>query len=129
MVVRTARSNDAIDRLNFGEISIVVGRNFVVSVRHGQASPLSDVRTEVEQRPDLVREGPSAVVHAIVDRVVSDYEPVMDRLEANVRDLEREVFSQSRQPLDQLTGPTCQSWVVPERATCTTSWPASSTPT
>jgi magnesium transporter len=141
MVVRTARYDDALGRLQLGEISIFVGQNFVVSVRHGQASPLSGVRAEVEARPDLLREGPSAVVHAVIDRVVTDYGPVIDALEARVRDLEREVFSQSRHqptqgiyetirqvldltaaieplrvPLGQLTGPTCKAWVSPDIA-------------
>jgi magnesium transporter len=141
MVVRTARFNDALDRLHLGEISIFVGRNFVVSVRHGEASPLSGVRADVEARPDLLREGPSAVVHAMVDRIVSDYEPVIDRLEERVRDLEREVFGQTRHqptqriyettrqvldltaaiepltvPLAHLTSPMCQVWVSPDIA-------------
>jgi magnesium transporter len=141
MVLRTARFNDALERVHLGEISIFVGPNFVVSVRHGQASPLSGVRADVEARPDLLREGPSAVVHSIVDRVVSDYEPVIDRLEERVRELEREVFSETRQqptqriyetirqvldltaaiepltgPLTHLTGPMCRAWVSPDIA-------------
>jgi magnesium transporter len=67
-----------------------------VSVRHGQASALAEVRKDMERHPERLREGPGAVLHAIVDKVVDDYEPVVDRLEADVDDVEAEVFSPSR---------------------------------
>ena len=59
MVLRTARYFRPRSELNLGEISVFVGEDFVVSVRHGQASPLSGVREEAERRPDLLALGPS----------------------------------------------------------------------
>jgi hypothetical protein len=45
-----------------------------VTVRHGETA-LHDVRLRMEERPDLLRYGPGAAPHAIVDRVVDDYHP------------------------------------------------------
>ena len=51
-------------------------------------------RRRVEQRPDLIAVGPGAVAHAIVDKVVDDYAPVMAGLENDIREVEFAVFSQ-----------------------------------
>jgi magnesium transporter len=50
----------------------------------------------MEERPDLLRYGPGAALYAIVDRVVDDYEPVIDALDAEIRGVEEEVFSPER---------------------------------
>ncbi len=92
MVLKTACYREP-DDVDFGELLLFVGPSFVVSVRHGKASSLGDVRREVDQRPDLLRNGPSAVLHAIVDRVVDDYQPVIEALDNDISELEVEVFS------------------------------------
>ena len=82
------------DEIDIGEILLFVGEDFIVSVRHGEAGALGGVRREVEERPDLLRCGPSAVLHAIIDRVVDEYQPVADALEADITGVETEVFSE-----------------------------------
>src|SRR6185295_2052332 len=44
VVLRAARYLDDVEELDFGEIHIFVGRNFVLTVRHGQAGDLAGVR-------------------------------------------------------------------------------------
>ncbi|MEX2194496.1 MAG: magnesium/cobalt transporter CorA [Thermoleophilaceae bacterium] len=89
--------------LEFGEILLFVGRGFVISVRHGEHSELHDVRLALEHRPELLGHGETAVAHAIVDRVVDGYEPVISALEIEVEELEQEVFSASRtNPVEQI---------------------------
>ena len=96
VVLKTARYIPEVDDVVFGEINLFIGDGFVVSVRHGEASALSEVRRYMEAHPELLRRGPGAVLHAIVDKVVDDYEPVVDHLENDVDDVEAEVFSPSR---------------------------------
>src|ERR671922_1993493 len=81
VVLKTVRYVEDADDLETGEILLFVNRDFVVTVRHGQAA-LHDVRLEIERRPDLLRCGSSAVLYAIVDRIVDDYEPVLAAVEA-----------------------------------------------
>ncbi|HEX6312119.1 MAG TPA: magnesium/cobalt transporter CorA [Acidimicrobiia bacterium] len=95
IVLKTARYVDAIEAVELGEIQIFVGDGFVVHVRHGEASPLSGARRQAESRPDLLRHGPAAVAHAIVDRVVDDYAPVIAGIENDIREVEYQVFSES----------------------------------
>jgi magnesium transporter len=96
MVLKTARYHDDTETVEIGEILLFVGDGFLVTVRHGSASELHDVRTETEKRGDLLRCGPSAVLHAIIDRVVDDYEPVLAGIEDDIEELEEQVFSPSR---------------------------------
>ena len=94
VVLKTARWIDSEERIEFGEILAFVGDGFIISVRHGETA-LHDVRLQMEQRPELLAQGPSAALYAIVDRVVDDYEPVIEELDSAIRETETDVFSPS----------------------------------
>jgi magnesium transporter len=95
VVLKTVRYVNAEEDLETGEILLFVNRDFVVTVRHGQ-SRLHDVRLEIEGRPDLLRYGTGAVLYAIVDRIVDDYEPVMQAVETDIQEVEHDMFSPDR---------------------------------
>jgi magnesium transporter len=95
VVLKTVRYVEASEDLETGEILLFVNRDFVVSVRHGQ-SRLHDVRLQIEGRPDLRRRGAGAVLYAIVDRIVDDYEPVVQAVEADIQEVEHDMFSPER---------------------------------
>jgi magnesium transporter len=95
VVLKTARYLEAEEVVEFGEIMLFLGPQFVVTVRHKPASELRGVRKQIESRPDLLRFGPSAVLYAIVDRVVDDYLPVIDGLDEDIKEVEKEVFSEA----------------------------------
>jgi magnesium transporter len=95
VVLKTARYVDSLETVEFAEIQLFVGRNYVVSVRHGQASALADVRRSLEDDPDRMRLGPMAVLHAVMDRVVDDYLPVIAGLDNDIREIEGEVFAEA----------------------------------
>ena len=44
--------------IEFGEILVFVGDDFIVTVRHGEASALDDVREQLEDEPELLQLGP-----------------------------------------------------------------------
>jgi magnesium transporter len=95
VVLKTVRYVEDSDDLETGEILLFVNRDFVVTVRHGQ-SRLHDVRLEIENRPDLLRYGTGAVLYAIVDRIVDDYEPVIQMVETDIQEVEHDMFSPER---------------------------------
>ena len=96
IVLKTARYVDPDEVVDLGEIAIFLGEDFIITVRHGEASGLADVRRDLEGRPDLLRCGPSAVLHGVVDRVVDDYFPSLDGLSEDIEEVEGEVFSPTR---------------------------------
>jgi magnesium transporter len=91
IVLKTARYFEP-DVLEFGEIHIFVGEGYVVTVRHGQATPLHDVRLQLEKHPEILRHGAGAVLHSILDKVVDDYTPVMTNIDVDITELEAEAF-------------------------------------
>ena len=96
LVLKTLWYVEAEDAVETGEINLFVGRDFVVSVRHGEGAELHDARLELEGRTAVLDHGPSAVVYAICDRVVDDYEAVTGSLEEDVDEVEASVFSPGR---------------------------------
>ena len=95
LVLRPARYIDETETVEFGEIHVFAGPQFVITVRHGAASELGRVRRALEARPDLLRGGPLSIVHAIVDLVVDDYAPVVAGVENDIDEIETEVFGGS----------------------------------
>jgi magnesium transporter len=96
LVFKTARYDDEAETIEFSEIQLFAGDGFVITVRHGTASALSPVRHQLEAEPARLALGPVAVVHAILDRVVDDYRPVLDGLDHDIVEIEAEVFSAER---------------------------------
>jgi magnesium transporter len=93
VVLRPARYVDETETVEFGEVHVFVGEDFVVTVRHGEASELGEVRKRLEGDPRLLRLGPEAILYTITDRVVDDYGPVVAGLENDIDEIETEVFS------------------------------------
>ncbi|MGY0490965.1 magnesium and cobalt transport protein CorA [Streptomyces sp. WG-D5] len=93
VVLRAARYLDGPEEVDFGELHVFVGPDFVITVRHGAAPDLSAVRRRMEAAPDLLRLGPEAVLYAILDAVVDGYAPVVSGVQNDVDEIETEVFS------------------------------------
>jgi magnesium transporter len=91
-VLKSARYLDESESVEFGEIHVFVGADFVVTVRHGEASTLDRVRRRLESMPELLCRGPEAILYAIMDRLVDDYAPVVAGLEHDIDEIETEVF-------------------------------------
>jgi len=93
VVLRAARYVDATEEVEFGELHVFVGPDFVITLRHAEAPDLSAVRRRMESNPDLLELGPEAVLYAILDKVVDGYAPVVRGLENDIDEIETEVFS------------------------------------
>ncbi|MET9882990.1 magnesium and cobalt transport protein CorA [Streptomyces sp. NPDC006430] len=92
VVLRAARYLDALEEVEFGELHIFVGPDFLITVRHGAAPDLSAVRRRMEETPELLSLGPEAVLYAILDAVVDGYVPVVEGVQNDMDEIETEVF-------------------------------------
>jgi magnesium transporter len=93
LVLKTARYVDPREVVQIGEIMIFVGPEYIITVRHGEASALDEVRKRLEDDPELLGHGPGAVLHAVVDHVVDDYGPAIAGLDTDVVEVEEQVFT------------------------------------
>jgi len=94
MVLRPARYLDDVEEVEFGEVHVLVGRDFVVTIRHAEAPDLGRVRRRLEADPALLAHGPEAVMYAILDEVVDEYTPVLAGLENDIDEIESQLFEE-----------------------------------
>jgi magnesium transporter len=92
VVLRPARYVDKIEEVEIGEVHLFLGPDFVITVRHAAEPDLGAVRTRLEADPQLLRQGPNAVLYAVLDKVVDDYGPVMEGLQTDIDQIEVQVF-------------------------------------
>lgn len=93
VALRTADLVGTPHHLEFGETHIFVGRNYVVTVRHGSLRSYVGVRTKCEASPELLAQGPGFVLHALMDFVIDQYLPIVESLEDDFEELEEYIFS------------------------------------
>jgi magnesium transporter len=92
VVLRAARYLDDVEQVEFGELHMFIGRDFVITVRHAESPDLAVVRRRLEHEPELLARGTEAVLYAILDAVVDGYGPVVGGLENDIDEIETEVF-------------------------------------
>jgi magnesium transporter len=104
VVVKTAGYENP-DQVVIGEIQFIIGPSFLITIRHGDATPLTDLRAHLEGDRGLLELGPAAVLYAVADRVVDDYVLVIEELEVDVDEAEAAVFSEDRlNPAERIFG-------------------------
>ncbi|WP_449406987.1 magnesium and cobalt transport protein CorA [Microbacterium maritypicum] len=94
LVLRSARYLDATEEVEFGEIHVLVGPDFVVTIRHAESPDLGRVRRRLEADRPLLQQGPEAVLYAILDEVVDEYAPVLAGLENDIDEIEGQLFEE-----------------------------------
>jgi magnesium transporter len=92
VVLRPARYVDPVEVVEIGEVHLFLGQDFVITIRHAEKPDLAQVRQRLEREPDLLDNGPYAVLYAVVDKIVDDYVPVLDGLQDDIDEIEVQVF-------------------------------------
>ena len=87
IVARTAAL--AGDVIEYGETSVFVGRNHIISVRHGSARAHTGLRRQLESAPGLLANGVDYVLHGILDFIVDGYFPIVEEIEEQALALEQ----------------------------------------
>jgi magnesium transporter len=87
---------------SLGELAIFAGRNYVLSVRRESARGFQEVRARCEREPELLRQGPGFILYALMDAVVDRYFPLLDALEDDLDEIERDIFASSGAPRENV---------------------------
>jgi magnesium transporter len=96
LVLKTARYVDPTEVIELGEVLVFLGDDFLITVRHGEASSLGEVRETLDAHPQRLKHGPSSALHAILDRIVDDYQPAIEGLDKDIDEVEEQLFSGER---------------------------------
>lgn len=104
LVLRTARYveheelTETSEVVDTGDVTVLIGPRFVITVRHGAAGALWPVRKDLEQRPALLSEGPWSVAYAVCSRMVDLYLDVAASVERDMERLEDTAFAPDKSP-------------------------------
>src|SRR3954447_22559478 len=82
--------------IDTGEVMVFLGKDYVITVRHGDHGGLTELRRRLEDQRELLCLGPSAVLYAVADLVVDTFTEVATAVEEDVEELETSVFSPER---------------------------------
>ncbi|MEX0427097.1 magnesium/cobalt transporter CorA [Nocardioides sp. DS6] len=96
LVIKTLWYVDEDDAVETGEVNIFLGRDYVVTVRHGRGSRLAPARHLLEAENDVLTQGPFSAVYAVADFIVDGYLSVVADLTEDVDEVETSVFSEER---------------------------------
>jgi magnesium transporter len=93
LALRPARYIDSDERVEFGELDVFLGADYLITVRHAESPDLALVRKRLEADPELLAKGPLAVLYAVLDQVVDEYSPVVNGLENDIDEIEDQLFN------------------------------------
>ncbi|HEU4676792.1 MAG TPA: magnesium and cobalt transport protein CorA, partial [Motilibacteraceae bacterium] len=96
LVLRTVWFDPEAESVSTGELMVLLGEHFVLTVRHGEGGSLENVRHTLEHGDALHRYGPAAVLHAICDAVADRYLEVAEQVEDVVEQVELDVFGDDK---------------------------------
>ncbi len=77
------------DRIVYGKVAIFTGHNHLITIRHGNAGALGNLRAQLEESPALFGKGVDYVLHAILHRIIDQYLPIFEMIEDDVLAMER----------------------------------------
>ncbi|MGW0496653.1 magnesium and cobalt transport protein CorA [Streptomyces sp. NPDC003007] len=101
VAVRTLWFVEQTEDVETGEVMIFLGPSFALSVRHGAADPTAEAAARLADAPQMARLGPVSVLHAVIDVIVDAYAQAAANVRSDLTELERCVFSPSRDDLTE----------------------------
>ena len=123
VILRTARYDDEREEVDFGEISVFLAADFVITVRQGVASELRDGPAAAGAAgPSCCDAGSASALWAILDQVVDGYAPVVAELERDIEQVEAHRVLR-RGGADRADLLRCAARPPTSTARCTRCWP------
>ena len=74
------------------DVDFFLGRNYLVTVHDGRSRSIGRLRELCDQHERILREGPVALLHRIVDTMVDNYRPAIQEFETRLDKLEDLAF-------------------------------------
>ncbi|HEY7288338.1 MAG TPA: magnesium/cobalt transporter CorA [Vicinamibacterales bacterium] len=75
------------------DVDFFLGPSYLVTVHDGTTQAILELREHMTRTPKSMSEGPVGLFHRIVDAMVDQYRPEIDKLEDRIDELENAVFA------------------------------------
>ncbi len=79
-------------KIVYGEMQMIFGQSFILTVRRGEAMTNTPVRKRLEGSPDLIARGSDFVVAEILDGLADSYLALASKFEGDVEQLEQKMI-------------------------------------
>ncbi len=96
VVAKTAEYNERTEVIHFEEIHMFAGNGFLVTVHHGTDNQPTHFAHESQRVNEIAAFGPAGALYSILDHTVDSYLDVIDSIEADIDELEAQVFAPAR---------------------------------
>lgn len=90
IVVKTAQWVK--EEVEYGETHFFIGKNFLITVRHGTSSSYAPIRAKVEGNPKHLSYGPGFAMYSVLDFVVDNYRHIIGEFETMIEGIESNMF-------------------------------------
>jgi magnesium transporter len=79
--------------LELAELDVIIGKNFLVTHAHDEKiCAVTPIQAEILRHARLLKKGPAFVAHAIMDRMVDEYMPLIDRFDEQIEGIETQIL-------------------------------------
>jgi magnesium transporter len=79
--------------LELAELDILIGKSWIVTHAHDEkVCAIAPVQAEILRSPRLLKKGPAWVAHAVMDRMVDAYMPLIDRFDVQIEGIEEQIL-------------------------------------
>jgi len=97
IIIHAVREDDRASKelpLELSELDILIGKNFLVTHAHDeQVCAITPIQAEITRNARLLKKGPAWVAHAVMDRMVDEYLPLIDRFDTQIEEIEESILA------------------------------------
>lgn len=80
------------EEVAYGETHFFVGKNFLITLRHGASASYAAVRLKAEENPNQLCHGPGFALYSILDFIVDNYRHIVGQFETIIENIESSMF-------------------------------------
>jgi magnesium transporter len=103
VIVHNVWYDERTQRLATNELNLYIGANFVVTVHRSPIHAVEEIRRHAELHSLVMERGAAFLAHALIDVVVDDFHPVVERIDEQVASVEERVIENpERQTLEEV---------------------------
>ena len=79
--------------LKLAELDMIIGHDYLVTHAHDEkVCAVAPVQAEISRNARLLKKGPAWVAHAVLDRLVDEYLPLIERFDTQIEDVENKIL-------------------------------------
>ena len=79
--------------LELAELDVLIAQNWLVTHAHDEkVCAVTPIQEEILRNPRLLKRGPAWIVHALMDRMVDEYMPLIDRFDDQIEGIETQIL-------------------------------------